>query len=114
MKVAPVLTAQRSVGPLWLAKADDSGDGKSGHARLLKAHEFLYDDCLFALEHDGQPLEPDHGWPVRLVVPRLYFWKSAKWVRGIELMDKDTAGFWEQNGYHRHGDPWTEERHSWD
>jgi DMSO/TMAO reductase YedYZ molybdopterin-dependent catalytic subunit len=87
---------------------------EQGFTTNLPLAEFLGDDCLFALEHDGQPLEPDHGWPVRLVVPRLYFWKSAKWVRGIELMDENTAGFWEQNGYHMHGDPWTEERHSWD
>jgi DMSO/TMAO reductase YedYZ molybdopterin-dependent catalytic subunit len=80
----------------------------------LSLAEFLADDCLFALEHDGKPITPDHGFPVRLVVPRLYFWKSAKWVRGIELLDHDTPGFWEQNGYHMHGDPWTEERHSGD
>jgi len=87
---------------------------EQGFTTNLPLAEFLGADCLFALEHDGKPLEPDHGWPVRLVVPRLYFWKSAKWVRGIELMDQDTAGFWEQNGYHMHGDPWTEERHSGD
>jgi DMSO/TMAO reductase YedYZ molybdopterin-dependent catalytic subunit len=80
----------------------------------LPLADFLQEDCLFALQHDGQPLTPDHGAPVRLVVPRLYFWKSAKWVRGIELLDHDTPGFWEQNGYHMHGDPWTEERNSGD
>jgi DMSO/TMAO reductase YedYZ molybdopterin-dependent catalytic subunit len=87
---------------------------EQGFTTNLPLAEFLGEDCLFAIEHDGKPLEPDHGWPVRLVVPRLYFWKSAKWVRGIELMEKDEAGFWEQNGYHMHGDPWNEERHSWD
>jgi DMSO/TMAO reductase YedYZ molybdopterin-dependent catalytic subunit len=85
---------------------------EQGFTTNLPLAEFLADDCLFALEHDGQPLTPDHGWPVRLVVPRLYFWKSAKWIRGIELLDHDTAGFWEQNGYHMHGDPWNEERYN--
>jgi DMSO/TMAO reductase YedYZ molybdopterin-dependent catalytic subunit len=70
------------------------------------------DDVLFATHHDGKPLTPDHGYPMRLVVPHLYFWKSAKWVRGIELMDRDKAGFWEKNGYHMRGDPWREERYS--
>ena len=88
--------------------------GEQGFTTNLSLDEFLGDDCLFAIEHDAQPLTPDHGYPVRLVVPRLYFWKSAKWVRGIELLEHDTPGFWEQNGYHMHGDPWTEERHSWE
>jgi DMSO/TMAO reductase YedYZ molybdopterin-dependent catalytic subunit len=70
------------------------------------------DDVLFADKHDGKPLTPDHGWPLRLVVPHLYFWKSAKWVRGIEFMTEDRAGFWERNGYHMRGDPWKEERYS--
>jgi len=87
---------------------------EQGFTTNLPLAEFLGEDCLFAIEHDGKALDRDHGWPVRLVVPRLYFWKSAKWVRGIELLDHDEAGFWEQNGYHMHGDPWSEERHSWD
>jgi DMSO/TMAO reductase YedYZ molybdopterin-dependent catalytic subunit len=70
------------------------------------------DDALFAWRADGADLRPEHGWPLRLVIPRLYFWKSAKWVRGIELLAKDRAGFWERNGYHMHGDPWKEERYS--
>lgn len=68
-------------------------------------------DALFADRHDGQPLPAEHGGPLRLVVPRLYFWKSAKWVCGLEFLDRDRAGFWERNGYHLHGDPWKEERH---
>jgi DMSO/TMAO reductase YedYZ molybdopterin-dependent catalytic subunit len=72
----------------------------------------LRDDAVFAWKADGQDLTPDHGWPLRLVIPPLYFWKSAKWIRGIELMAKDRAGFWERNGYHMRGDPWTEERYS--
>ena len=66
---------------------------------------------LLAVRHDGADLTPDHGWPMRLLVPHLYFWKSAKWVRGLELLPFDVPGFWEQNGYHMHGDPWTEERY---
>lgn len=68
------------------------------------------DDVVLALEHDGKPLPADHGGPLRLVVPRLYFWKSAKWVNGFEVMREDRPGFWEALGYHMHGDPWREER----
>lgn len=85
---------------------------EQGFTTNLPLADFLSDDVVFAIEHDGKPLDPDHGWPVRLVVPRLYFWKSAKWVRGIELMAEDAPGFWEQNGYHMRGDPWRQERHS--
>ena len=70
------------------------------------------DDVLLAYRHNGKELTPDHGWPLRLVVPHLYFWKSAKWVRGIEFMAEDRPGFWERNGYHMRGDPWKEERYS--
>ncbi len=66
---------------------------------------------LLALRHSGEPLEAEHGGPIRLLVPHLYLWKSAKWVRGIELLEEDYPGFWEQNGYHMHGDPWTEQRY---
>jgi DMSO/TMAO reductase YedYZ molybdopterin-dependent catalytic subunit len=67
---------------------------------------------LLALSHSGEPLAAEHGGPVRLLVPHLYFWKSAKWVRGFEVLDDDYPGFWEQNGYHMRGDPWAEERYS--
>jgi len=66
---------------------------------------------LIALKHNGESLTPEHGWPARLLVPHLYFWKSAKWVRGFTLLDRDVPGFWEQNGYHMRGDPWQEERY---
>ena len=66
--------------------------------------------CLLAYEFDGQPLEPDHGYPLRSFVPHLYFWKSAKWLRGIEFMAGDKPGFWEKNGYHMYGDPFREQR----
>jgi DMSO/TMAO reductase YedYZ molybdopterin-dependent catalytic subunit len=68
------------------------------------------DDVLFAIQHDGQPLTADHGYPLRLVVPHLYAWKSVKWVRGIEFLDHDVPGFWERNGYHMYGDPFKEQR----
>ena len=83
---------------------------ENGYTTNLPMPDFLGDDCLFAWAHDGRPLEPDHGGPLRLVVPRLYAWKSAKWVRAIEFLEADRPGFWEQNGYHNHGDPWSEER----
>jgi DMSO/TMAO reductase YedYZ molybdopterin-dependent catalytic subunit len=67
-----------------------------------------------AFTYDGQPLAPEHGGPARLLVPHLYFWKSAKWVRGLELTTKDIPGFWEQYGYHDHGDPWLEQRYRGD
>jgi DMSO/TMAO reductase YedYZ molybdopterin-dependent catalytic subunit len=66
---------------------------------------------LIALKWAGEWLTPEHGWPARLLVPHLYLWKSAKWVRGLELLEQDMPGFWEQNGYHMRGDPWTEERY---
>jgi DMSO/TMAO reductase YedYZ molybdopterin-dependent catalytic subunit len=64
-----------------------------------------------AFNFDGQPLEPEHGGPARLLVPHLYFWKSAKWVRGLVLSEEDRPGFWERNGYHNRGDPWLEQRY---
>ncbi len=72
----------------------------------------LGDDCLVAYEFDGQPLEPIHGGPVRMFVPKLYFWKSAKWIHGIEFLDHDQKGFWEVRGYNNDADPWKEERYS--
>jgi len=81
-----------------------------GYTTNLPLADFLGEDCLFAWKHNGQDLDPDHGYPLRLVVPRLYAWKSAKWVRGIELLQHDRAGFWESNGYHMRGDPWQNER----
>ncbi len=68
--------------------------------------------AILALEHDGAPLPAENGGPCRLVVPNLYFWKSAKWLRGFELLDVDAPGVWEVNGYHLHADPWKEERYS--
>lgn len=86
------------------------GDG--GFSTNLPIDDFFADDAIFALKHNDQPISADHGAPVRLVVPRLYFWKSSKWVIGVEFMSTDKRGFWESNGYHMHGDPWKEERYS--
>ncbi len=68
------------------------------------------DNVLFATHHDGAPLAPGHGYPLRLIVPHLYAWKSVKWVRGVEFLDHDAPGFWEQYGYHMYGDPWKHQR----
>lgn len=84
---------------------------EQGFTTNLPLDDFLMPANLLALEHNGEPLTPEHGGPVRLVVPHLYFWKSAKWVRGFEFLDDDYPGFWEQNGYHMRGDPWGEERY---
>jgi DMSO/TMAO reductase YedYZ molybdopterin-dependent catalytic subunit len=85
---------------------------EQGFTANLPLAELLNDDVLLADRHDGEPLTPDHGYPLRLVVPRRYFWKSAKWVRSIEIVDRDAPGFWERNGYHNEADPWREERFS--
>ncbi len=81
-----------------------------GFTTNLPLEDFFEKDALFAMNFNEQPLAPEHGGPVRLVVPRLYFWKSAKWVTGVEFTAEDRPGFWESNGYHMHGDPWKEER----
>jgi DMSO/TMAO reductase YedYZ molybdopterin-dependent catalytic subunit len=83
-----------------------------GYTTNVPLDEVLYDDALFAHTYNGAPLPRDHGGPLRSVIPHLYFWKSAKWVRGMELMAEERPGFWEMYGYHIHGDPWTEERYS--
>jgi DMSO/TMAO reductase YedYZ molybdopterin-dependent catalytic subunit len=69
------------------------------------------DEALIAWGADGEPLEPEHGWPLRLIVPSRYFWKSAKWLRGLELLPRDEPGFWERYGYHNDADYWKEERY---
>ena len=87
--------------------------GEHGFTTNMPLDDFLGDDCLVAWSRNGVPLDPDHGWPLRLVIPKLYAWKSAKWLVGLEFAATDEPGFWEQNGYHNHGDPWTQERY-WD
>lgn len=81
-----------------------------GWTTNLPLDQFMAEDALIATHHDGEPLSLEHGAPARLIVPRLYAWKSAKWIGGIEFIEQDKAGFWERNGYHMNGDPWREER----
>lgn len=85
--------------------------GQGGYTTNLPLEDFFQDDVLFAHRVDEADLTPEHGYPLRLVVPRLYFWKSAKWANGVEFMKEDRPGFWEDYGYHMHGDPWKEERY---
>jgi DMSO/TMAO reductase YedYZ molybdopterin-dependent catalytic subunit len=82
----------------------------NGWTTNLPLAHFLQDDVLLADTHDGQPITTEHGGPVRGMVPRLYAWKSAKWINGIELVAADRPGYWEERGYHLRGDPWSEER----
>ncbi len=81
-----------------------------GFTANLPIDDFVRDENLFAYEYDGRPLDPDHGYPLRLVVPHLYFWKSVRWVRGFTVLAGDEPGFWERNGYHMYGDPFDEQR----
>ena len=83
-----------------------------GYASNVPLADLMRPETLFALKHDGAPLPLDHGYPLRLVVPNLYAWKSVKWVRGIEFLAADAPGFWERNGYHSYGDPFKEQRFS--
>ncbi len=84
-----------------------------GFTTNLPLADFLAEDALIAIKHDGEPISLDHGGPARLIIPRLYAWKSAKWIAAIEITASDQPGFWERNGYHMRGDPWMEERYSW-
>ena len=85
-----------------------------GYTTNLALQDFAAEDALLAHSWSGAPLEQEHGGPVRLVVPHLYFWKSAKWLQSIEFLAEDAPGYWEVRGYHNRGDPWKEERYSGD
>ena len=85
-----------------------------GYATNLSVADLRADGALIAYEYDGAPLEAEHGGPARLVVPHLYFWKSAKWVRTLRFMQTDQPGFWESHGYHLRGEPWQEQRYAGD
>jgi DMSO/TMAO reductase YedYZ molybdopterin-dependent catalytic subunit len=82
-----------------------------GYTTNLPLEDVAEGKAWIAYAYDGAPLEPEHGGPARLLVPHLYFWKSAKWVRGLRLMSEDEPGFWETLGYHAYGDPWREQRY---
>jgi DMSO/TMAO reductase YedYZ molybdopterin-dependent catalytic subunit len=89
-------------------------NAEHGYTANLTLADFAAPNSLFAFLHDGEPLTAEHGYPVRLIVPHLYAWKSVKWVRGFDLLAEDQPGFWEQNGYNMHGDPFKEQRYSSD
>ena len=82
-----------------------------GYTTNLPLADLTGGKAWIVTEHEGEPLPREHGGPARLLVPHLYFWKSAKWIAGLRIMDHDEPGFWEQNGYHNRGDPWKEERY---
>jgi DMSO/TMAO reductase YedYZ molybdopterin-dependent catalytic subunit len=82
-----------------------------GYTTNMPLNEIITGKAFIGYQYNGTPLAPEHGGPARLVVPALYFWKSAKWVRGLTLIEKDNPGFWETLGYNNHGDPWKEERY---
>ncbi|TCC66501.1 sulfite oxidase-like oxidoreductase [Kribbella pittospori] len=85
-----------------------------GYTTNLPMEDLLDGQAWIAYEYDGEPIDPEHGGPARLLVPHLYFWKSAKWVRGMVLSDNQDLGFWETAGYHEYGDPWKEQRYAGD
>lgn len=85
---------------------------EQGYTSNMPLGDLMRPDVLFALKHNGEPLPADHGYPLRLVVPHLYAWKSVKWVRGFMLLEHDRPGFWERSGYHIYGDPFKEQRYS--
>jgi len=86
------------------------GHAEFGYTANLPLADAARDECLVAWAYEGEDIEPIHGGPVRLVVPHLYFWKSPKWLRGLEVRETDAPGFWERNGYHNYGDPFLEQR----
>jgi DMSO/TMAO reductase YedYZ molybdopterin-dependent catalytic subunit len=125
------VTRWSRLGNLWEGVSTRELIGRAGGARAeahyalvhgydrgwttnLPLADLLAEDALVATVHDGEPIPTEHGGPARLIVPRLYAWKSAKWVSGIELLQDDRPGFWEANGYHMRGDPWVEERFAGD
>ncbi|MFA1779803.1 MULTISPECIES: sulfite oxidase-like oxidoreductase [Bacillus amyloliquefaciens group] len=87
---------------------------EEGWTANLPLFDFTRETSLLAYAHNGEPLTPEHGYPLRGVFPHLYFWKSAKWLRGIQFTKENHPGFWEKNGYHMRGDPWKNERFTWD
>ena len=85
---------------------------EQGYTANVPLDVLMDDDVMLAYRFEGRELDPEHGYPLRLFVPKKYFWKSAKWLRGLEFMSEDKLGFWERYGYNNHADPWLEERYS--
>jgi DMSO/TMAO reductase YedYZ molybdopterin-dependent catalytic subunit len=103
------LLGQAGAGAAFVLAFSDGG-----YSTNLPIADVTGGRAWLAFGYDGRPLDPEHGGPARLLVPHLYFWKSAKWVRGLELLDTDEPGFWETYGYHMYGDPWREQRYAGD
>jgi DMSO/TMAO reductase YedYZ molybdopterin-dependent catalytic subunit len=85
---------------------------EAGYTANVPLEIAMQPDCILAWHYGGAPMTPEHGYPLRAIVPGRYFWKSAKWLRGVEFLDRDQLGFWERNGYSNSADPWKEERYS--
>jgi DMSO/TMAO reductase YedYZ molybdopterin-dependent catalytic subunit len=103
--VETLLDAAGADAPYLLAFCD------GGYTTNLPVEDVVDGKAWVAFTYDGEPIDPEHGGPARLLVPHLYFWKSAKWVRGLQMLDENEPGFWETNGYHLRGDPWLEQRY---
>ena len=88
--------------------------GYDGYSTNVPFKDLTAGKAMVALQYEGRPISPDHGGPARLLVPHLYFWKSAKWINALQFTEKDTAGFWELRGYHIYGDPFKEQRYSYE
>jgi DMSO/TMAO reductase YedYZ molybdopterin-dependent catalytic subunit len=108
VSVDTLLEAVEQEAPYVLAYCD------GGYTTNLPIEDVTGGKAWVAYGYEGEPLDPEHGGPARLLVPHLYFWKSAKWVRGLALRENDEPGFWETYGYHMYGDPWREQRYSGD
>jgi DMSO/TMAO reductase YedYZ molybdopterin-dependent catalytic subunit len=106
MKTIAEIVMPKQTARFVIAHCDDGG-----YTTNMPMDEVLRDDVLLAYELDGEPLPPDHGGPMRLLVPKLYAWKSAKFLRTLRFVERDEPGFWETRGYNNHADPWKEERH---
>jgi len=105
MLIAEAAKRGVATAPFIVAHSD------GGYTTNMPLEDVTVGKAWIAFGYDGKPLDPEHGGPARLLVPHLYFWKSAKWVRGLTLRDDDEPGFWESNGYHLYGDPWREQRY---
>jgi DMSO/TMAO reductase YedYZ molybdopterin-dependent catalytic subunit len=108
----PFKTFLQHIPALKPAAAHVMAHCEQGYTANIPLEVLLDDDVLLAYRYEGKELTPEHGYPLRLFVPKKYFWKSAKWLRGLEFMAQDKLGFWERYGYNNHADPWLEERYS--
>lgn len=105
-------TLLQHISPLKSTVAFVVAHCEQGFTANVPLNILLDDDAMLAYKYDGKELDPEHGYPLRLLVPKKYFWKSAKWLRGLEFLEQDKLGFWERYGYHNNADPWNEERYS--